>query len=486
MALDADRLIKNEVRILKALRRKWIREAKAGTTSLPTIHHTSIKHYVEAVYAAHRATIEAWGDWRFHGPTITVPDKMTDIQAQPVYAEAKRWAMLKAGQEGISAMRASLAIDTASLELRYYSKSSYRLEQIRRQPFDYGQRLQSSSLSLLAQKTLEGYKAYVGTTKAMFLLLTQHQGITWVAPIRCSQRVSSVLLEMLAGEPEEWSLLWLNDSKTAATKMGAAENFAEERQVLVWLYTRFFEQMGERWATQTVPVAATLSVAPSSFLRLGEVGEHNVKTGNSSCYGNAKAYEPAKTYLSLMPSTYVAFFYRDRIAEQLRVSKRGRRIGKIAGRCYGILDPEAGIAATNFYMLSKEMATPALVAASKMLGMSFGVDKDVASAAMQYFTGYAGHPNGDYVSIAARKPFSEIMRLAYELFSSSCIRAGRWVDPCCDTMSRHVLIKQYESIYEARKRILGKSPVSKIAHIGDEFKQEVWIPNDEHIWEDRP
>jgi len=137
------------------------------------------------------------------------------------------------------------------------------------------------------------------------------------------------------------------------------------------MWNELFEALGQLWAASGEQWGASLSIAPSSFLRLGHYNE------GGSCYRFGGERMDSKGILAQMPRSFVGMFYQN--PEEAPVGD-GARHGKVNGRCWGQLGcaERPGLLMSNVYKITKTRALKALEGVVKDM---FKVD-EVQSVAM--------------------------------------------------------------------------------------------------------
>lgn len=186
-------------------------------------------------------------------------------------------------------------------------------------------------------------------------------------PIRVGQRVSAAVMRCLT------------------------EN--EVSQPLLATWEKLFQRLGElAWGSQKTAVQTTLSVAPSSFIRLGTLGEN-------SCYRHGGEGEYSKYWLAGdCPDSFVALFRRVpmsapvvKIADKedvqlpqwgtqgVGIPQRSPAPSPVCARAWGIAWPEHGAMVSNFYQLPREMLMPSLL---KTVRQALDIGEDELQATM--------------------------------------------------------------------------------------------------------
>ncbi len=144
------------------------------------------------------------------------------------------------------------------------------------------------------------------------------------------------------------------------------------------IWNRMFELLGHGWRTAE-PFAVTLSAAPSTFLRLGQMGEN-------SCTRFGSDWAKGKKFQALLPNSVVAMIYRGNDAVE-KETKHGRgRVGKPVYRGWGIVQPGEWAILSNHYLLPIATAAPML---AKVLVDAVGLPVEPGyTIAKKEFPGY--------------------------------------------------------------------------------------------------
>lgn len=411
MALNIDRLLEGEAKRVEALQRYWATRVGAEKSVPPKVHHFSTKHFVEMTWEAHRALVEAWGGWRFHGAVGEAKEDKNVAEIVRAVREELLTTRSWATQREIDTLHQT------ALQLR---ATVHPLDTVRQDIGGYSVVVERDHARLLqSPKVGPQYRPQAGQ-RLLLLVVNPYRNI--VVPIRVGQRLSAAVV----GALEE-----------AMTQVEGVERPAAMRaccQAALDFYTKLFSKLGD--AVSTVPFATTLSCAPSSFLRLGESGE-------ASCYRNGGEWEVAKHVLAITPHTVVGLFYRNKDAARLEVTRGGRRLGTAAGRCWGLLSPN-GFLVTNFYLLSKEMARESLVALARRLcqGPTQKLDEANLSAHFDGINKSSLFINPDREVLQAGPGFAgDVAYVAQHVQTRLAVHRQSWHDPCCVGPSRTRLLK---------------------------------------------
>jgi len=194
---------------------------------------------------------------------------------------------------------------------------------------------------------------------------------------------------------------------------------------------RFSEKMGQVWRGAGARWRVVLSAAPSSAMRLGNMGENN------SCLQFGYSYSMGKTSIPSKPGGLVAFLYRldgDPEAEAVVIPGAGPVKGRPAGRCFGFLSSvpgRAGGSFSNHYLMNKETFLPVMgQALSELYGVDAGTldpDEDLVQDHTRPVSGTTIYCNGDGWSW--RGPgMSQVML-------TDTLRDQRGVCDCCSVAS---------------------------------------------------
>jgi hypothetical protein len=152
----------------------------------------------------------------------------------------------------------------------------------------------------------------------------------------------------------------------AAVLDGVRRLYGETEPLYEQAFGDLFEALGHRWSSGH-PVSVTISVAPSDFIRLGNLCE------GQSCHGSqAGGQDTYKTRLSRYPRSVVYFFHNN-LSDSVSGIERVRR-SNIHGRAWGYLGTDSGWA-SNIYALPWARVDYALCATIPMaLGMEGVMD----------------------------------------------------------------------------------------------------------------
>jgi len=135
----------------------------------------------------------------------------------------------------------------------------------------------------------------------------------------------------------------------------------------------FCEKVGQRWSGAMGRWRVLFSCAPSSFLRLGNMGEDN------SCFKWGGEYGHVKTVLPSMPGAVCVFVYRD-VCEDPKSGPCGPPRGGISGRCWGFFSGDRGrpgVAIANHYLLTACQVQPSMGSAlAALYGKAGAVSQD--------------------------------------------------------------------------------------------------------------
>jgi hypothetical protein len=158
---------------------------------------------------------------------------------------------------------------------------------------------------------------------------------------------------------------------------------------------RFSEKLGQAWLSGRRPWRVLFSVAPSTFLRLGNVGERD------SCYQFGGAYQRSKTALPSMPGGVCAFVYPEAEGDQGVTRGAVPPSGKIGGRAVGFMsyNPDVpGATFSNHYLIQRETQREVIGAALVKLFGGPGVlhpDEDLFGDWANPRDGTSLYSNGD-------------------------------------------------------------------------------------------
>jgi hypothetical protein len=300
--------------------------------------------FVERSIMMHRNLIERWGGLEYRGPIVRVTDtslrlavaqvEFTELQGN--ITRLQRIAEAEALKVNPDKAIANQVPKSASWQyLGIYLKGGDRIAQ-------GAHILQHRTLP----QTLNGLDLTQYDSQLSFLLCSYYeygpkgggpyQKICQV-PARIGQRTSSLIAAAL-------------DSQ----KMG------DTYPLVVKEFDKMLQRLGEKvWTAGEIPAATTLSVRPSRFLKLGNMGE-------KSCYQNGGEHDNSKLFLGCdVPDSFVVLNHRgSKDAEVLEQQENVIRYdANPAGRAWGISVPDHGAYISNFYVLVKDAVAEAVRAA---------------------------------------------------------------------------------------------------------------------------
>lgn len=335
MTLDVDKLLASETKRVKL----W-----QGSRTVPSlagyIQKLSPEDFVKRTYALHETLVERWGGWSFHGPLgeIAISEETKQERAAELWQELQR-----------EFNRAVCGEHAEGLKF-------------------------GNDDSLYAQISLPAW-GDLATGAAVFRDknlkttsrpdLASRQVVLTVGFYR--RELTKEEIEKLHKQSKYtsgWEHVQIKTNCRAGERVTAAvfRAIEETKAPKDWktLFEKFFQRCGEQlWNAGKISLACSVSCSPLAFLRLGHYGE-------KSCFANGKQHSAAKFWLAAdMPDTFVVVAYTPRSKDgKVTVSQRtGNRLGKVAGRAWGmLLSPGDAAYVTNFYMLGFEQLEPQIKA----------------------------------------------------------------------------------------------------------------------------
>lgn len=260
------RLIADEVKLVDRVVKKF----GNGYSSSQFLGTTNTESFVKQCLLAHREQVLAWNNWRWHSPVIQ-QEVLDDTVARDV-------------QVRVQSMWADQSVLVRGLAQK----------------------------GLIPQPTIHHafrQRFYAQRGKGEIRLITVAGAApAFAVPVRFGQSVARAVLSFLK-------------------KATYPDMTAEQITSYLKVWDRLFELLGHGWKA-TDPFSITFSCAPSTFLRLGHMGE------SQSCMKFGGEQAKGKKYLAAMPGSYVALGYKGEAA--LREIKNGHgRKGRPCYRAWG-------------------------------------------------------------------------------------------------------------------------------------------------------
>lgn len=322
----------------------------------------SVEDFVQRSYMLHRNLFERWKGWRFRGEPFVVEDTS--------YAETVAKEEWSAFLRQLGNLRRDGQINEYETRAACQIATSYAI---------------LAPHQILAQKTLAA-KYYMqddglhGQLHADLDPKADHQlylGSTHGAANQYGRYPKDIIARIKVGQRVSASIMRALEELDVSPHLKAA-------------WEKLLQRLGElAWGNQNTSIQTTLSIAPSSFIRLGTLGEN-------SCYRHGGEGEYSKYWLAGdCPDSFVALFHRitapkvrveeDPKYEPAQFSPAGpvafpvpdsKAPMNVAARAWGIAKPGLGALVSNFYQLPRQMLMPSLLKTlSKALGLPDSIEQ---------------------------------------------------------------------------------------------------------------
>lgn len=279
----------------------------------------NLRAFITKAYEAHEDFIERYDGWRWHGSPQSVACQSEAEVDRALYAALEKFRLEVRGIEGMQCVQSAPTRYALGLTNSRYADDAWEVVKVNPK------------------------------TNVTYVPEPLHSGRMWADRLS-PYALNDYFTSWASYAPVEYTVSVRAGQSVARAVMAQVKKLWPEHKAYHEAWLHFFAELGQMWST-TKQSAMTLSVAPSTFLKLGHYGE-------SSCYRTGSDWENAKFNLANMEKSAVALFYRDGDLEPVD----GVRKAKVMGRAWGMVHLEEKVAAfDNWYLLpinalSKTMA----------------------------------------------------------------------------------------------------------------------------------
>jgi len=364
---DADVLIQSEVE----------RVDRIYSTGRPRIHPRlyGTERWVKYLLEKHIDLVSQWGGWRWHGPWT----KMNGITEEQVGASLRsmncQWSRVKKQiidlhwleldqKYGFSDPIQPLAFDSWSgrvVNNEYTPRERERMDE---------QSLVQMALSFFEPSLECSWLSHRTAQTEHEVYLTYHRH-RW-SFLDARELLVRTRIEGELPDDSEPILIKKGQRVSAAAlrkvRQTAKHPFVnkvltkEQINDCIGVWEHLFENIGHQWSNTTAYSAVTFSCAPSTFLKLGEMGD-------GSCFRAGGEYEISRMVIAEAKNSIVSMVYRNDtgVTPNALPKPESLLVGRahpVSGRAWGIGVPSLGCSLTNFYTLPRATQIPLLKAAA--------------------------------------------------------------------------------------------------------------------------